>query len=269
MEDILHKLGLESLCKRFDEENITPSIVCKLSKYDLQCLGLVSSSDMMKLRVVCIKFGNPAPMQMKDSRKKYEISQTVLENLLERGFSIKDISKLLAVSERTIYRRMTHYGLTSCSFTDIDDDDLDKVLEETTLQFPRCGEKMLRQLLVTKGIKVTRSRIRDALGRVDSDGTEERKKRRLHRRVYSVPAPNHLWHIDTNHKLIRWNFEISGGIDGFSRYVVFLNCVDNNRAETIFSYFQFGVQNNGIPMRVRSDQGLENLKVAEYMLTAR
>lgn len=71
--------------------------------------------------------------------------------------------------------------------------------------------------------------------------------------------------MDTNHKLIRWNLVIAGGIDGFSRFVVFLKCVDNNRADTIFTCFESGVQNYGIPLRVRSDQGLENLKVAEYM----
>ena len=155
MEDILKQLGLESLSKRFEEENITPHIVCKVSKYDLQCLGLNSSSDMMKLRVHCIKFGDP--MQHRSSRTKYEIPQTILENLLECKFSILDISKLLAVSERTIYRRMTHYGLESRSYTEIDDDDLDKSLEEIIFEFPRCGETMLRQLLVTKGIKVQKT----------------------------------------------------------------------------------------------------------------
>jgi hypothetical protein len=87
--------------------------------------------------------------------------------------------------------------------------------------------------------------------------------------VYSIPAPNHLWHMDTNHKLIRWNFIKAGGIDGFSRFVVFLKCVDNNRADTIFCCFKTGVEHYGTPLRVRSDQGLENLKVAEYMLAHR
>lgn len=74
-----------------------------------------------------------------------------------------------------------------------------------------------------------------------------------------------FWHMDTNHKLIRWNLVIAGGIDGFSRFVVFLKCVDNNRADTIFTCFESGVQNYGVPLRVHSDQGLENLTVAEYM----
>lgn len=45
--------------------------------------------------------------------------------------------------------------------------------------------------------------------------------------------------------------------------------MDNNRADTIYSCFYSGVDIHGTPLRVRSDQGLENLKVAEYMLAHR
>ena len=48
-----------------------------------------------------------------------------------------------------------------------------------------------------------------------------------------MKGPNHLWHIDTNHKLVRWNFIIVGGIDGYSRLPVMLECRDNNKSDTI------------------------------------
>lgn len=57
--------------------------------------------------------------------------------------------------------------------------------------------------------------------RVDPWGVD-RAMRRVTRRKYSVPCPNALWHIDGNHKLINWKFVIHGGIDGFSRLIVFL-----------------------------------------------
>lgn len=117
--------------------------------------------------------------------------------------------------------------------------------------------------------QVTRWRLRDCLHSIDQIGISERLRRRLHRRVYNVTAPNHLWHIDTNHKLIRWRFIICGGIDGFSRFVTFLRCETNNQAETILKCFQEGTRKYGIPLRVRSDKGKENIKVAEYMLQNR
>ena len=63
----------------------------------------------------------------------------------------------------------------------------------------------------------------------------ERKDRRLHGRLYNVKGPNHLWHIDTSHKLIRW-YLIIGVIDGFSRLPIKLEC-RNNKAETVLQCF--------------------------------
>ena len=35
-------------------------------------------------------------------------------------------------------------------------------------------------------------------------------------------------YMDGNYKLIRWYFVLHGGIDGFSRTIVYFACVDNN-----------------------------------------
>lgn len=70
-----------------------------------------------------------------------------------------------------------------------------------------------------------------------------------------------MWHLDTNHKLVRWHFVTTGIVDGFSRLVVSLKCTDNNRAETILACFLEAVQT-----RVRSDKGMENASVADFML---
>ncbi|KAL2076327.1 hypothetical protein ACEWY4_028079 [Coilia grayii] len=93
--------------------------------------------------------------------------------------------------------------------------------------------------------------------------------RTLRRRQYSVPGPNCMWHIDGNHKLIRWRFVIHGGIDGFSRLVVFLSAATNNRATTVLESFLGAVQQYGIPSRVRSDKGRENIEVASFMVENR
>jgi hypothetical protein len=58
------------------------------------------------------------------------------------------------------------------------------------------------------------------------------------------------WHVDTNHKLIRWRLVIVGGIDGFSRMIMYLNCTDNNKAQTIFKCFLTGVKDYGLPIHL-------------------
>ena len=65
----------------------------------------------------------------------------------------------------------------------------------------------------------------------------------------------------------RWNLVIHGCIDGYSRVIAYLKCSHNNTAETVFECFRKAVTIYGLPMRVRSDRGGENVRVAEYMLS--
>ena len=43
--------------------------------------------------------------------------------------------------------------------------------------------------------------------------------------------------IDGHHRLIRWRFVTHGGIDGYSRMVVFVKCSTNNQPSTLYELF--------------------------------
>lgn len=88
-------------------------------------------------------------------------------------------------------------------------------------------------------------------------------------RIYSVPHPNAVWHIDTHHKLIKWHFTIHAGIDGFSRTIAYIKCFDNNRASTSLQIFCEGVAKFGLPDVVRTDHGGENIDIWQYMIAAK
>lgn len=120
--------------------------------------------------------------------------------------------------------------------------------------------------LRSQGIRVPRQRARDSLLHVDPTGVANRLRSTLHRRQYSVLGPNSLWHVDGYHKLIRWKIVIHGGIDGYSRLIVYLKAVTNNRASTVLHSFLEGVDKYGLPSRVRSDKGGENVAISDYML---
>ena len=65
----------------------------------------------------------------------------------------------------------------------------------------------------------------------------------------------------------RWRLAIHGGIDGFSRMIVFLKCSTNNLVSTVLDCFVQVVRSFGLPSRVRSDKGGENVDVARYTLS--
>lgn len=76
-------------------------------------------------------------------------------------------------------------------------------------------------------------------------------------------------HIDGNHKLVRWRMVFHGCVDGFSRAIIYLACLDNNRADSVLSLYIGGIQAFGMPSRVRCDHGMENTAVARFMLYRR
>ena len=80
----------------------------------MELLCVNSRSDMMVLRIECAKLGKEAPKECKEvwGAPIFLIPNYVLDNLLEEGFTIKWISTILAVSESTIYCRMSQYGLS-------------------------------------------------------------------------------------------------------------------------------------------------------------
>lgn len=64
----------------------------------------------------------------------------------------------------------------------------------------------------------------------------------------------------------RWRIVVHGGVDGYTRIPVYLKCGTNNQAETVLKLFQHAVAEYGLPSRVRSDKGGENVLVSLLIL---
>ena len=159
----------------------------------------------------------------------------------------KNIATFLGVSEKTIYGRRIDFGLPD-NFTEITDEELDDVVRNTLRLTPYSGEVYVRGSIKVRGVNVQRSRVRESLKRIDGIGSATRRRYAIYRRAYDVAGPNHLWHMDSNHKLMQWRFVIHGCIDGFSRTITYLRCCTNNKASTVIQLFECGVADFGLPV---------------------
>ena len=80
---------------------------------------------------------------------------------------------------------------------------LDSIVRSIISDHPNDGEVLMQGHLCRLNINVQRQDLRESIHRVDEANTQLRRAN-VKRRVYSVDHPNSVWHLDGNHKLIRW-----------------------------------------------------------------
>ena len=200
-------------------------------------------------------------------RPRHLINLDYAELLRQANYSWEAIALVFNVSRTTLWRRMNESGISTSSYSDICDADLDAIVHDTQSRFPNMGLRLIHGHLMSIGIKIKRERLRESVKRVDPFRCSLRWRQIISRRTYSVAGPNSLWHIDGHHSLIRWRFVIHGCIDGYSRLITYLHCATNNKSQTVFNQFWYATRKYGIPSRVRSDKGGENYKVCYFMIS--
>ncbi|XP_069369670.1 uncharacterized protein [Paralichthys olivaceus] len=194
-------------------------------------------------------------------RPKLVVSRDHLEDLIEMELSVPCISKMLGISNQTVRRRMQQWGLTikeSCS--KITDDELDSLVSAIKADSPNLGQKMMKERLKALGHRVQMSRVCESLHRVRNPGTCERPTE-----LGCDPAPLSLVHVNTSHKLKRYGIILFGGIDGFSRKILYLQAANNNKPSTALKVFLEAVDRHGLPSRVRGEKSVENTDIARLM----
>ena len=89
-------------------------------------------------------------------------------------------------------------------YSDMTDVELDRLITVIHFNYPNSGYRMMQGHLLRLGHRVQQERVRSAMIRMDPEGILSRWRQTVHRRQYSVPSSNSLWHVDGNHRLIRY-----------------------------------------------------------------
>ena len=202
-------------------------------------------------------------------RPRIVLNLEAIEFLRSCGYTWNEVADALQVSRSTLWRYRMNEGMMMVRYTDISDDELDSIVGDIQRQNPNCGQQLLCGFLRDRNIHVQRRRLRESIARTDSLRRMTRWHQVIARQTYCVERSNSLWHIDGHHSLIRWRFIVHGGIDGYSRMVVYLACSTNNRSLTVYRLFRDATAEYGVPSRVRSDKGGENILVCHFMISVR
>ena len=173
---------------------------------------LLSALQEVKSRWEDIESGTATPATLQPDtikgpgrgRPKLFIQKEQITFLRDLRFSWTQIASLFGISRRTLYTMRCEYGLTNHEFTDISNLELRACIERIVHTMPDAGQNMIKGILRGEGIHVSVTRIRECISEVDPINTALRWAIPISRREYSVPSPNALWHINGNHKLIRY-----------------------------------------------------------------
>lgn len=189
--------------------------------------------------------------------------------MLLLGTTLSEVASVLRISRPTLYKLMRDYNIRRTKFCTISNEELDATIRQIKAEHPHLGEVMLNGHLRARNIVVQRHCLRDSVKRVDGAGVASRSTTTIQRRVYIVPCPNCIWHIDGNHKLIRWKLIVHGAMDGYNKMLTFLQCASNNRAETVMGLFNTAISELGRPVHIKIDHGWENVQIWEDMIVHR
>ena len=194
----------------------------------------------------------------------------LIHHYFRMGMNHKDILLFLAqrhgivISQRHLKRILARQGLYRRKYkSDVVDVALfiQKQLNESGQMH---GYKWLHLKCLHQGLVVTQEDIRILLNVMDPEGVALRRRKRLRRRQYRSRGPNDCWHTDGYDKLTPYGINIHGCIDGFSRYIIWLNAYKTNRNPRIISgyYIKAVRERQACPRKVRGDRGTENCHIA-------
>ena len=194
-------------------------------------------------------------------------ADTVMYLMDSAGCTQAEIAALYKCGKRTVGRFIANNGISKRKRNQLSDENLDSLVRTMTAgSGSSWGAQMVSGLVRAVGHHVTTLRVAQSVARVNPLSRCYRQSVRVMRRLYTVKGPNAVWHVDAHLKLFLYGFYIQGCIDGGSRFVIYIQCADNNRALTTLTPFKSACEQYQGCSRLRIDKGSENVLIAKYQL---
>lgn len=236
MEEIRRRIRslVAEITRIIDEDNVSierlDSITASAERF-LQAFVMMLNSDSISMLEDCVRamqgvvstlntivssfedtlsaepYGYYLPLSFSGGRgwPKLCITAGVLNYFISHGFSASATAMLLHVSLSTVRRRMSEYGIMiQDQYSTLSYTELDRIVTSIQHNNPNCGYRLMQGYLARLGYRIQQCRIRESMARTDPLGMISRWCNTVQRREYSVASPNQLWHIDGNHRLIRY-----------------------------------------------------------------
>lgn len=195
-----------------------------------------------------------------------------IKKYFHKGYKYIDICRLINkkydanLSYGTLKRILCNYDLKRRNVQESPIFSLIVALDEE-LDGSGCnlGYRAMQKRLQKKyNLTVTQRTVMELMRALDPAGVAHRRKNRLKRRNYQAHGPFFVLHIDGHDKLNKYGFCIHGGIDGFSRKVMWLDVASSNKNPRIIAHYYLKMLSKYgcMPTLVRSDKGTENVNVA-------
>ena len=205
-------------------------------------------------------------LYLKDILVKYfkkRFTRAEIQGLLEKIYDKK-------LSKMTIKRKLHALGLKRKYYEESDMILIaTSLVEELFSSGYNLGIKAVWEKILKKhSIVAKRETVYTLMKIIDSERLANRFCNRLKRRVYLSPGPNFLWHLDGYDKLKPFGFSIHACIDGYLRFILWLEVANTNKDPKVIAYYYLKVIKSlrFMPTLIRSDEGTENIDIERYHL---
>ncbi|KAI9319540.1 hypothetical protein BDR26DRAFT_884821 [Obelidium mucronatum] len=208
-----------------------------------------------------------------------------IQNLFWRGFHYNDIRRRLrkdgfVMLDKTLRRYLRQQNWNRHKRSPEEQEAIERIAIEKIRWYretngPSAGYRTLTHWLhVDQQVPIARDRVLQLLKEIEPGLIQDRKRRRLKRLNYTGKGPWEMCSFDQHDKFRFYGLFLHGGIDCYSRYLMWLKVWRTNRQSALVAFWYLSAcweygSGDGIFRETISDRGCENVRLGRLQTDMR